>query len=143
MLITSCHQVGLNFLTERYRANCSCGALAIDINQSPERISGCACDACKRRTGSVFAVQARFSKHAVCFLGQPNQYQRKTPSGALVEFYFCGDCGATVWYEHPEIDGVVVPIGNISPAIQAPPSMIIFADQCPSWVRFDDLIPLD
>ncbi|NVK10745.1 MAG: GFA family protein [Gammaproteobacteria bacterium] len=130
-------------MTDVYRASCSCDALAVDFNQPPKRISGCACDACKRRTGSVLAVQCTFNRHSAQFYGSPIRYQRKAPSGSLVDFYFCGDCGATVWYEHPGIDGVVVPIGVISPAIQTPPSSIIFAERCPSWISFDEDLLLD
>ena len=41
-------------------ASCSCGQLTAEVTGDPVRISICHCLACQRRTGSVFAEQARF-----------------------------------------------------------------------------------
>ena len=41
-------------------AACSCGQLRVRAGGDPIRISICHCLACQRRSGSAFAVQARF-----------------------------------------------------------------------------------
>ena len=47
-------------MTARH-ASCSCGQLRIETSGEPFRVSVCHCLNCKRRSGSAFAVQARFN----------------------------------------------------------------------------------
>ena len=51
-------------------ATCSCGQLTATARGEPLRVSICHCLACQKRTGSVFAVQARFPADAVVVEGR-------------------------------------------------------------------------
>jgi len=91
----------------------------------------------------VLAVQCRFSPDAITTSGEPKVYQRVAPSGRSVHFSFCGKCGATVWYQLDGQVDVIVPIGNIVPRIGTPPSLVIYAENCPEWLNFGAEIELD
>jgi hypothetical protein len=54
--------------------------------------------ACQRRTGSVFAAQARFASEAVTIVGEGVEYVRQGDEGTKATFRFCPICGATVYY---------------------------------------------
>src|ERR1700733_5603214 len=85
-------------MTDRV-ASCSCGQLLISCEGEPVRISICHCLECQKRTGSVFATQARFPRAAVTIEGSASHWTRAGDSGALCTFRFCPGCGSTVYWE--------------------------------------------
>ena len=93
-------------------AECSCGQLQVVCVGEPVRVSVCHCLACQRRTGSVFAAQARFPHDRVAISGRSTAYVRVADSGHSLTFHFCPDCGATVYYQQDHIpDVIAVPLG--------------------------------
>ena len=108
-------------MTTRH-ARCSCGQLEAETTAEPLRVSVCHCHACQLRTGSVFGAQARFAKEAVTVAGRSSQYVRVGDSGQKITFYFCPDCGATVYYQLERSPGVVaIPVGAFAdPGFPAP-----------------------
>ncbi len=93
-------------------ALCSCGQLHLTAEGDPIRISMCHCLACQRRTGSAFAIQARFASTQVRIVGRHSDYVRTSDEGDERTFHFCPDCGATVFYTLSTVpDVVAVPIG--------------------------------
>lgn len=86
------------------------------------RVSVCHCLACKRRTGSAFGYQARFSSDRIRIAGRSTEFVRRSDDGEPRTFHFCPDCGSTVYYElssHP--DAVAIPVGAFAdPAFPAP-----------------------
>jgi hypothetical protein len=63
-------------------ASCSCGQLQALVTAEPLRVSVCHCLACQRRTGSVFAAQARFRKEAVSITGKSKEFVRVGDEGS-------------------------------------------------------------
>ena len=108
-------------MTTRHAA-CSCGQLTLTTEGEPVRISMCHCLACQRRTGSAFAVQARFPRDQVSVEGRSTQYVRTADSGNKATFHFCPDCGSTVYYTPEQIpDVIAVAVGAFAdPAFPAP-----------------------
>src|ERR1700753_3389266 len=80
-------------------ASCSCGQLRLACEGEPIRISICHCLECQKRTGSVFATQARFPRERVTTHGRTTQWTRLGDSGQPATFHFCPICGATVYWE--------------------------------------------
>jgi hypothetical protein len=78
-------------------ASCSCGQLRITCEGEPLRISICHCLECQKRTGSVFAVQARFSRQRVKIEGRASHWTRVGDSGGAATFGFCPVCASTVY----------------------------------------------
>src|SRR5581483_8223268 len=57
-------------------AECHCGQLRLEATGEPIRISVCHCLACQRRTGTAFAVQARFPAARVRVTGRFRDHVR-------------------------------------------------------------------
>ena len=102
-------------MTDRRTAACSCGALQLVATGEPVRVGVCHCLACQRRSGSAFAYQARFAREAVRTSGEPHEYVRISDEGEPRSFFFCRDCGVTLWYVcQSEPDLVAVPVGTFA-----------------------------
>lgn len=116
-------------------ASCSCGQLSLIAREEPVRVSICHCLACQRRTGSVFAAQARFPEGAVTITGTSRDYVRTGDSGGTAVFHFCPDCGATVHYTLRDVPGFVsVPIGAFADPQFPPPRVSIYEERRHAWV---------
>src|SRR6478672_567504 len=104
-------------------AACSCGQLRVEATGDPVRISLCHCLACQRRSGSAFAIQARFPSDRVHVAGRFREYVRLADEGGEKRtFHFCPDCGGTVFYTTSDApDLVAVPVGAFAdPSFPAP-----------------------
>jgi hypothetical protein len=116
------------------QASCSCGKLTVTTEGEPVRVSICHCPACQRRTGSVFDVQARFPSDRVTIAGASKVYVRTADSGNQIEFHFCPDCGATVYYRYGDIpDVVAVPVGGFADAAFPPPRVSVYESTRHPW----------
>src|SRR5262252_2029931 len=103
-------------------ASCSCGQLRARVTGEPLRVSVCHCLACQRRTGSVFAAQARFAKTAVSVSGASTEFERVGDEGTKATFRFCPHCGAIVYWTMSAFeDAVAIPVGAFAdPSFPAP-----------------------
>lgn len=116
-------------------ASCSCGQLSLTTSEEPLRVSVCHCLACQRRTGSVFAAQARFRREAVRIAGPSSVYVRVGDEGGRAAFHFCAQCGATVYYEpegKPEV--IAVPVGAFADPGFPAPAFSVYEERMHSWV---------
>lgn len=117
------------------RAACSCGQLHLTTEGEPVRISVCHCLDCQRRTGSVFAAQARFARERVRTEGRSTRYLRTGDSGNRATFHFCPECGATVYYvleTQPEL--MAVPVGAFADPGFPAPSVSVYEERRHPWV---------
>jgi hypothetical protein len=97
------------------RASCNCGQVSVTTKGEPLRVSVCHCIACQKRTGSAFGVQARFPIDHTKIFGETKVYQRTGESGAVIDFHFCPNCGATAYFSsvsQPEV--IAIPVGNFA-----------------------------
>jgi hypothetical protein len=125
-------------LTTRH-ATCSCAQLRVLAEGEPVRVSICHCLACQRRTGSAFAVQARFDAEQVRTEGRYSEYVRISDDGEVRIFYFCPNCGATVFYKIPTApEMIAVPVGAFAdPAFPAPRRSVWESRRHP-WVELPE-----
>jgi hypothetical protein len=91
-----------------HTASCCCGRLQLQAHAEPLRVSVCHCLACQRRTGGVFATQARFDAGAVTLAGASKTFVRIGDEGGRATFHFCPECGTTVWYTADGLPGFVM-----------------------------------
>jgi len=120
-------------------ATCSCRQLMLRTTEEPLRVSICHCNACQRRTGSVFGVQARFRVEAVVIRGNSTAFVRTGESGASATFHFCPVCGATVYYRLDAVDGLIgVPVGAFSKADFPAPTISVYEECMHPWVILPD-----
>lgn len=118
------------------QASCSCGQLRIETSGEPIRISVCHCLACQRRSGSAFAVQARFARANVAIQGRSSQYVRTADSGQKATFHFCPDCGATVHYQLMQApDVIAIPVGAFADPAFPAPTYSVYEERQHKWVE--------
>lgn len=125
-------------MTER-RASCSCGKLTVATRGEPVRVSVCHCLACQRRSGSAFAVQARFPEDAVSIEGESREFALTGDEGTTARFRFCPDCGATVFYRMDAVPGfVAVPVGAFADPGFPAPHVSVYGIRKHAWVGLPD-----
>ena len=125
-------------MTTRHAA-CSCRQLHLETTGDPVRISMCHCLDCQRRTGSVFAAQARFPRDDVSIHGRSSTSVRTADSGNRITFHFCPTCGGTVYYQiDDQPDLIAVPIGAFADPDFPPPTVSVYDVRRHPWVSVPD-----
>jgi hypothetical protein len=122
-------------------ASCRCGQLRASVTGEPVRVSVCHCLNCKKRSGSAFAVQARWPKAQVVIDGQSKTFVKVADSGNRATFHFCPDCGSDVYYE---IDGkfddkfnelVAIPLGAFDDPFFLSPQFSVWESHKHDWLE--------
>jgi hypothetical protein len=125
-------------------AACSCGQLRLEAAGDPVRISMCHCLACQRRTGSAFAMQARFTADRVQVAGRYSDYVRVSDEGDRRTFHFCPDCGATVFFTTEDApDLIAVPVGVFADPSFPPPTVSVYESRRHPWITVRAAIETD
>lgn len=124
-------------MTQR-TASCICGQLTATVMGEPVRVSVCHCLNCKRRSGSAFAVQARFPADQVEMTGEARTFQLTGDSGGTATFSFCPACGGTVAYVnggHPQLEGfIAIPVGAFAEVDFPAPGVEVYEERKYPWV---------
>jgi hypothetical protein len=118
-------------------ASCRCGQLRATVTGDPVRVSACHCLNCKKRSGSAFAVQARWPSAQVQIGGTSKTFVKVADSGNRATFHFCPDCGSDVYYA---IDGkfddlVAIPLGAFDDPYFATPGFSVWEKRKHDWVE--------
>jgi hypothetical protein len=95
----------------------------------------CHCLACQRRTGSAFGFQARFPNAQVRIDGRATEYVRISDEGEARSFFFCPECGATVYYRlatQPEV--TAVPVGAFADPAFPQPRISVYESRRHAWL---------
>jgi len=122
-------------------AACSCGQLKAHCDGEPVRISMCHCLECQKRTGSVFAVQARWPADRVTLEGRAQEYVRVGDSGGRGTLRFCPTCGTTVYWTADGIPGfVTVAVGAFADPSFASPKVSVYNGRRHAWVTLPSSI---
>lgn len=125
-------------------ASCSCGQLHLVCEGEPERVSICHCLDCQKRTGSVFATQARFPRERVAIEGRSSAWTRVGDSGGGATFHFCPVCGATVYWEPADWpDLIYVAVGAFADPSFPPPKVSIYEERQHPWALAAGELPLE
>ncbi len=117
-------------------ASCRCGQLRATVTGEPVRVSACHCLDCQKRSGSAFAVQARWALDQVKLEGASKTFVKVADSGNRITFHFCPECGCDVHYE---IDGkfeglVAIPLGAFEDPYFAGPRFSVWEKRKHDWV---------
>jgi hypothetical protein len=116
-------------------ATCRCGQLRAECTGEPVRVSVCHCLECQKRSGSAFAVQARWPQDQVVVTGAFKSWDRVGDSGARATFRFCPECGCTVAYVHEEMpDLIAIAVGGFADPDFPAPYYSIFEERKHRWV---------
>jgi hypothetical protein len=130
--------------TPERSASCSCGQLRVTCEGDPVRVSICHCLECQKRTGSVFATQARFPRERVTVEGRATRWTRVGDSGQGATFHFCPVCGSTVWWEPADApDLVAVAVGAFADPGFPPPRVSVYEERRHPWALAVGQLPLE
>lgn len=123
-------------MTER-TASCRCGQLKATVIGEPVRTSVCHCLNCKKRSGSAFAVQARWPSDQVTIEGQSKSFVLTADSGNRATFNFCPECGSDLHYEiKGTFDGLVaIPLGAFDDPYFLSPNFSVWEERKHEWVE--------
>ena len=125
-------------------ASCSCGQLRLTCEGEPVRISICHCLDCQKRTGSVFATQARFPREAVTIEGRASHWRRTGDSGGAATFRFCPVCASTVYWEADGApDDLYVAVGAFADPSFPPPRVSVYEERLHPWALAANELPLE
>ena len=118
-------------------ASCRCGQLKATATGEPVRVSVCHCLNCKKRSGSAFAVQARWPAEQVMIEGQSQAHVMVADSGKSATFHFCPDCGSDVYYENSgKFDGLIaIPLGTFDDPYFGIPEYSVWEQRKQDWVE--------
>ena len=129
-----------------HRASCRCGQLTAIASGDPVRVSVCHCLNCQKRTGSAFAVQARWPSDRVETSGQTAAFRKVGDSGNWANFHFCPECGCDVWFVnggptlHPAVgDSMAIPLGAFDDPHFASPQFSVFESRKHEWLEISGL----
>lgn len=119
------------------QASCRCGQLRATASGEPVRVSVCHCLDCKKRSGSAFAVQARWPAEKVRIEGQAKSWSKLTDSGNRISFHFCPECGSDVHYAiEGKFSGLIaIPLGAFNDPYFARPGFSVWEDRKNDWVE--------
>lgn len=125
-------------------ASCSCGQLRLACEGEPVRISICHCLECQKRTGSVFATQARFARAGVTIEGRASNWSRQGDSGGSATFGFCPVCGSTVYWEADGLPGfIAVAVGAFADPHFPPPGVSVYDNRQHPWTLAIGELPME
>jgi hypothetical protein len=101
------------------------------------RVSVCHCLNCKKRSGSAFAVQARWPKSQVTIAGQSKTFVMVADSGNRGTYHFCPECGSDVFYENEGKFGglIAIPLGAFEDPYSAAPAFSLWEKRKCDWVE--------
>lgn len=124
-------------MVELRTASCRCGQLRATVTGQPVRVSVCHCLNCKKRSGSAFAVQARWPREQVKIEGASKTFVKAGDSGNRATFHFCPECGSDVYYE---IDGkfddlIAIPLGAFDDPFFLRPDFSVWEPRKHDWVE--------
>jgi hypothetical protein len=119
-------------------ASCFCGQLQLSCTGEPVRISVCHCLDCQKRSGSAFAVQARWPNASVTIVGDFREWSREGESGQRSTFRFCPACGGTISYVNEGMAGVTaVAVGSFADPDFPPPDYSVYEERKHVWVQIE------
>jgi len=115
-------------------ATCRCGNLRAECTGEPVRISVCHCLECQKRSGSAFAIQARWPDENVTLSGDFRTWERVADSGHRATYRFCPTCGSTLTYVIQGWPGVTaIPVGAFADPDFPQPKFSVYEHRQHSW----------
>ena len=124
-------------MADQSTASCRCGQLRATVTGEPVRVSVCHCLNCQKRSGSAFAVQARWPVAQVAIEGDSRSFAKAGDSGNRAIFHFCPECGSDVYYRNEGVfdDLVAIPLGAFDDPHFASPAFSVWEDRKHDWLE--------
>ena len=122
-------------------AQCSCGALRVEVEGEPGAVVLCHCTECQCLTGSVFGVGAYFPADKVKCTGANTAYTR-VMEGRKFTSHFCPTCGTSLYWEAELVPGAIgVAVGGFRDSNFPRPTRAVWEEKRHHWVTLGAEIP--
>jgi hypothetical protein len=120
-------------------AQCHCDSLRAITSGEPLSVGMCHCKQCQRRTGAIASSVAAFARDQVTIEGHTKVFERDGQSGRKVRFYFCPNCGTSLYWEaDARPDFYILAVGAFADPNFPPPSVSIFEESKHTWLQLPD-----
>ena len=120
-------------------AQCHCDSLRAITSGEPLSVGMCHCKQCQRRTGAIASSVAAFARDQVTIEGHTKVFERDGQSGRKVRFYFCPNCGTSLYWEaDARPDFYMLAVGAFADPNFPPPSVSIFEESRHTWLQLPD-----
>lgn len=115
---------------------CSCGAIRYEIASFPLLLYTCNCTDCQTSSGSAFALNMPLATRGFRIVqGAPTGWRHKSPSGADVTSWFCGECGARIYGERQgRPDSMNLRAGTLDDTGWLIPIAHMFTQRAQGWI---------
>jgi hypothetical protein len=81
---------------------CHCGAITVEAEADPEKVSICHCTDCQTGTGSAFRISIPVPGATFKMTGKPATYLKTTAESGTPRLQaFCGACGSPIYSTTP------------------------------------------
>ena len=120
------------------RGGCDCGAVRYQVNGAMSDVVNCHCGQC-RRTHGHFAPYTGCARSALQLLEQRGL--RWYPSSDFARRGFCGECGASLFWERNGADKVSIAAGTLEQPTGLRTVAHIFMADAGDYYELDDGLP--
>jgi hypothetical protein len=117
---------------------CHCGAITVEGEIDPERVTICHCTDCQTGTGSAFRVSVPVAGEAFKMAGQPSIYVKTTAENGNPRINaFCPTCGSPIYSSAPGDDppeSYMLRVGILRQRDQLTPRRQIWFRSAQAWI---------
>jgi len=117
---------------------CHCGAITVEGEIDPERVTICHCTDCQTSTGSAFRVSVPVAGKAFKMAGQPSIYVKTTAENGNPRINaFCPTCGSPIYSSAPGDDppeSYMLRVGILRQRDQLTPRRQIWFRSAQAWI---------
>ncbi len=96
-------------MTETVNGGCACGRVRYSARIDNDEAYLCHCRMCQRATGSISIAFKNVPKADLAWESEPDWYL----SSPIARRPFCGECGTSLGFEHPDSDMLDITIASL------------------------------
>jgi hypothetical protein len=122
----------------RATGSCLCGAVRYTVRGALRDVVLCHCAMCRRTHGHIGAYAAA-AKSALALT--ESRGLRWYPSSPVARRGFCGECGASLFWERPDRETISIAAGTIDPPTGLATILQIHVDSAGDYYAIDTGIP--
>lgn len=120
------------------KGSCACGAVAYEVLKLAGPIGHCHCRTCRKTHAAAFNTAAAVAREDFRWLRGDGARRRYESSPGKYR-HFCGDCGAHLMAERPELPNVVIRVASLDDDPGQRPERSIWASHRLPWLAAEGL----
>ena len=118
---------------------CLCGKIRYEVSQAPQSVIACHCTHCQKISGAGSSHNAVVPTSAVTFTsGKPKCFRDTGQSGSILNRYFCGDCGSSLYSQREKMpEMTILKVGTLDKPGEMKLVMNIWTNSARPWMHID------